>query len=144
MNLILTFWWIELVILRKVYQNFIFYFEDIWKRKFVLPDLNRFFPHWKTCFISSFGRYLIQWRILWVIHLWLYEVLGESPGRIGLLAKKGSEWYQVFFSDNIFIIKQNILLTFLRLLRIVQVIGSTRRETTEFIHNFFRELTVGL
>ena len=69
LSLILTFWWIELVILRKVYQNFIFYFEDIWKRKFVLPDLNRFFPHWKTCFISSFGRYLIQWRILWVIHL---------------------------------------------------------------------------
>ena len=38
-----------------------------------------------------------------------------------------------------------MLLTFLRLLRrIVQVIESTKRETTEFIQNFFTKLTMGL
>ena len=38
LTLILIFWGIELAILRshrKVYQDFIFNFEDIWKRKFV-------------------------------------------------------------------------------------------------------------
>ena len=36
-TLIFIFWWIELAILRShkiAYQNFIFKFEDIWKRKF--------------------------------------------------------------------------------------------------------------
>ena len=36
-TLIFIFWWIELTILRSytiAYQNFIFKFEDIWKRKF--------------------------------------------------------------------------------------------------------------
>ena len=44
---ILIFWWIELVILRshrKVYQNFICNFGDIWKIRFVLyKTLNDFF-----------------------------------------------------------------------------------------------------
>ena len=38
LTLIMIFWWIELAILRshrKIYQNFIFNSEDIWKRKFV-------------------------------------------------------------------------------------------------------------
>ena len=38
LTLILIFWWIELAILRshrKIYQNFIFNCEDIWKRTFV-------------------------------------------------------------------------------------------------------------
>ena len=47
LTLILIFWWFELVILRihrKVYQNFIFNFGCIWKRKFVLYQ-NLFFFH---------------------------------------------------------------------------------------------------
>ena len=51
---------------------------------------------------------------------------------------------KVFFSVNIFIIKQSMLLTFLELLRIVQLIKSTKMRTTESIHKFFRELTMGL
>ena len=43
----------NLVILRshrKVHQNFLFNFEDNWKKKlyFTRPDLNRFLPHWQT------------------------------------------------------------------------------------------------
>ena len=41
LTLILIFWWIELAILRshrEVYQNFIFNFGDIWKRKFVFDQ----------------------------------------------------------------------------------------------------------
>ena len=37
-----------------------------------------------------------------------------------------------------------MLLTFLRLIRIVSSREGTKRVTTEFIHKFFRELTVGL
>ena len=48
-----------------------------------------------------------------------YEVLGDCPNRIGLLAKQEVSDFKVFFSVNIFIIKQSTLLTFLRLLRIV-------------------------
>ena len=100
---------------RKVYQNFIFNFGDIWKGKLVLfvPDLKRFLLYWKTCFIPSVGMF-----ILYVIRTKLYKVLGESIDRIGLLAKKVVSYIKVFLSVNIFIIKQSMLLTFLPLLRI--------------------------
>ena len=49
-----------------------------------------------------------------------YEVLGDSPDTIGLLTKKEVNDIKGFFSGNIFIIKQSLLLTFLRLLRIAQ------------------------
>ena len=42
-------------------------------------------------------------------------------------SKERSEQYRVFFSVNIFKIKQSMLLTFLRLLKIVQAIKSTKR-----------------
>ena len=47
LTLVLIFWWIEVAILRshrKVCRNFIFNFEDIWKRRFVFHQtLNAFF-----------------------------------------------------------------------------------------------------
>ena len=46
--------------------------------------------------------------------------------------------------QNISMIKQSILLTFLRLSeQLVQLIESTKRGAAEFIHKFFKELTMG-
>ena len=45
--------------------------------------------------------------------------MGGSSDRIGLLAEKEGAWYQGFFSFNIFIIKQSMLLIFLWLLRLI-------------------------
>ena len=52
---------------------------------------------------------------------------------------------KVFFSVNIFIIKQSKLLLFLGLLRIVSSDDwkHKKRDYTEFIPKFFRELTMG-
>ena len=70
LTFIFIFWWIELAILRshrKLYQNFIFNFEDIWKRKFVFCQTLSFLPHCKP--LSS--RVLVETsysrRILYVI-----------------------------------------------------------------------------
>ena len=62
---------------------------------------------------------LIQRRILYITCPYFNRILGDSPGRIGLLEKKKMKDMKVFFSLNIFIIKQSMLLTLLRLLRIV-------------------------
>ena len=72
LTLILIFWWIKLVILRshrKVYQNSIFNFGDIWKRQFVLYQTLISFFHTGKLFHTKFwyGREVIQWRILYVI-----------------------------------------------------------------------------
>ena len=54
-----------------------------------------------------------------------------------------------FFSVNILIIKQSMLLTFLWQLGIISTSDlkhkkKNKKKTTEFIHKFFRELTTGL
>ena len=54
-----------------------------------------------------------------------------------------------FFSVNILIIKQSMLLTFLWQLGIISTSDlkhkkKKKKKTTEFIHKFFRELTTGL
>ena len=64
--------------------------------------------------------------------------MSDSPDRIWLLAKKEVNDIEGFFSVNMFKIKQSMLLTFLRLLKIVQAIESTKRGTTELIHKFIR------
>ena len=87
LTLIFIFWWIELAILRShrnVYQDFWRYLE---KKICILLALNCFLLSCETFSIPSFGRDFIMWRILYVICSELYEVLGDSTDRIGLLAK---------------------------------------------------------
>ena len=73
-----------------------------------------------------------------MLYVPIYEVLSDSSDRIWLLAKKEVNDIEGYFSVNIFKIKQSMFLTFLRLLKIVQAIGSTKRGTTEFIHKLIR------
>ena len=117
---VLIFWWTELVILRihrKFYQSFIFNFG---KKICIVSDLKHFLPHWKTCFMPSFGMVEISYCDgFYVMCSLLCKVLGNSSDRIGLLAKRKWVISRLFFSFNIFIIKQSMLLTFLRLRRIV-------------------------
>ena len=105
---------------RKVYQNFIFNFEDIWKRKFVFYQALLLSSTLATCFIPSVETsYSDRVDMLYInfIRSW------DSPDRIGLLAKKEVNDIKGFFSVNLFIIKQRMLLTFLQLLRIAQKQG---------------------
>ena len=68
---------------RKFYQNFIFNFEDIWKRKFVSYQALLLSSTLATCFIPSVETsYSDRVDMLYVPNL------GDSPDRIGLLAKK--------------------------------------------------------
>ena len=71
--------------------------------------------------------------------------LVDSPGRVGLLAKKEVSHIKVFFSVNIFIIKQSILLTFLRLLRIISSSHWKHKKrpqnlSTNFVENYYEPL----
>ena len=67
LTFVLIFGWIELVIWRshrKICQNFIF--DYLGRKICIVPDLNRFLPHWTTCFMPILGDF-IQWRILYAI-----------------------------------------------------------------------------
>ena len=74
LTLILIFWWIERAVLRsqnftKSLPNFYLWFLRYLENEcvfYILPDLNRFLPQWKICFILTAGRDLIQWRIVYV------------------------------------------------------------------------------
>ena len=116
------FWWTDLAILtshRNVYQNFIFNFEDIWKRKFVSYQTLIAFFHT--------GKLGLSWVLVetsysdgfYVTRPKPYEVLGD------------------LFVVNIFVIKQNILITFSPLLRIV---SSSEKGTSKFICKFAKEI----
>ena len=98
---------------------YIWFWRYLEKKICILPDLSRFLPHWQTWFIASVGRDFIQWRILYVTHPKPYEVLGD------------------LFVVNIFVIKQNILITFSPLLRIV---SSSEKGTSKFICKFAKEI----
>ena len=122
LTLILIFWWTDLAILRshrKVYQNIIFNFEDIWKRKFVFHQTLIAFFHTRKTLIPNVGRDLIQWWILYVMSPYFFQVLGDSPDIVGLLAKKEVGHFKIFFFCQYLHNWQSILLTFLWLLRIV-------------------------
>ena len=95
-DLFSIFRWIEILRLhRKGYQNFIFNFEDIWKRKIE----------------NGFQRKVSDTKVT-----------------------------EYFLSVNIFITKQSMLLTFLWLLKIDQVIESSKKGlqnlSTDFLENW--------
>ena len=140
LTLILIFWWIELVILRnyrKAYQKSIFDFGDIWKIKFVFyQTLNAFLHTGKPV-----SPRMLVWQRLHTVTDFICYTSWLIVQTIGLPVKKEASDIKVFV--NIYIIKQSMLLTFLWLLRIVQVMESTKRGTTEFIQKFFRGLTMG-
>ena len=62
--------------------------------------------------------------------------MGHSPDRIRLLSKTEASDIKVFFSANIFIIKQSMLLTFLRLLRIVSSSDSKHKKRESWLWAF--------
>ena len=80
----------------------------------------------ENCFIPSFG--MVETSHSDRFYMLYVSIFGDSPGRIGLLAKKGMKDIKVFFSHNIFMIKQTMLLTFLRLLRIVRILRAQKKE----------------
>ena len=110
----------------------------------ILQYLNRFLPHWQTCFIPSIYRDFIQWRVLYVTLPKLFEVSGDSPDRIWLIAKKEVRDIKVmeyfFLLISSFVIKQSMLLKFLLLTVLWLTVSSSdwkhKKWTTEFIYKF--------
>ena len=128
LTLFLIFWWIELAISRihrTGYENFIFNFEDIRHRKIVLyQTLIVLFQSSKP--VSS--RVLVETSQIDGV---FYVKCPPNFMRSSAIVKiEYSCWRKVsdikvtkyFFSVNIFIIKQSMLLTFLWLFKIVRSI----------------------